>query len=52
MLREGRLPENVTPENSKLEDPEERHRIAKVFEQRKPRELEMAKEDTPGDERD
>ncbi|ARO13697.1 transglutaminase [Ketogulonicigenium robustum] len=32
LLREGRLPENVTPENSKLEDPEERLRMAKVFE--------------------
>lgn len=33
LVREARLPENVTPENSKLKDPEERHRIAKVFEQ-------------------
>jgi uncharacterized protein (DUF2126 family)/transglutaminase-like putative cysteine protease len=32
ILREGRLPDNVTPENSKLKDPEERQRIAKVFE--------------------
>ncbi|WP_425093638.1 DUF2126 domain-containing protein [Tropicimonas sp. S265A] len=32
IVKEGRLPENVTPENSKLEDPEERARIAKVFE--------------------
>ncbi|MGS4946724.1 transglutaminase family protein [Meridianimarinicoccus sp. RP-17] len=32
MLREGNLPENVTPENSKLKDPEERARIARVFE--------------------
>jgi uncharacterized protein (DUF2126 family) len=32
LVREARLPENVTPENSKLADPEERHRIAKVFE--------------------
>ena len=32
MLKEGNLPENVTPENSKLKDPEERHRIARVFE--------------------
>ena len=31
ILKEGNLPENVTPENSKLEDPEERHRIARVF---------------------
>ena len=31
LLRESRLPENVTPENSKLEDPEERSRIARVF---------------------
>ncbi|MDZ4760245.1 MAG: transglutaminase family protein [Alphaproteobacteria bacterium] len=32
MLKEGALPENVTPENSLLKDPEERHRIARVFE--------------------
>ncbi len=32
MLKEGSLPENVTPENSKLKDPEERQRIARVFE--------------------
>lgn len=31
ILKEGKLPENVTPQNSKLEDPEERLRIAKVF---------------------
>ena len=31
ILKEGNLPENVTPENSKLKDPEERARIAKVF---------------------
>ena len=31
ILKEANLPENVTPENSKLKDPEERHRIAKVF---------------------
>ncbi|MBO0344220.1 transglutaminase family protein [Roseibium sp. CAU 1637] len=31
MLKEQRLPENVTPENSKLEDAEARHRIARVF---------------------
>ena len=31
ILKEGNLPENVTPENSKLKDPEERNRIAKVF---------------------
>ena len=31
LLKEGRLPENVTPENSKLKDPEERSRIARVF---------------------
>jgi uncharacterized protein (DUF2126 family) len=31
ILKEGNLPENVTPENSKLKDPEERSRIAKVF---------------------
>ena len=32
LLKEARLPANVTPENSKLKDPEERARIAKVFE--------------------
>ncbi|MEM9727954.1 MAG: transglutaminase family protein [Myxococcota bacterium] len=32
ILREGKLPNNVTPENSKLEDSEERARIARVFE--------------------
>ncbi|MCW2306377.1 transglutaminase family protein [Rhodobium gokarnense] len=31
VLKEGRLPENVTPENSKLKDAEERNRIARVF---------------------
>ena len=31
ILKEGNLPDNVTPENSKLKDPEERHRLAKVF---------------------
>ncbi len=31
ILKEGSLPENVTPENSKLKDPEERQRIARVF---------------------
>jgi transglutaminase-like putative cysteine protease len=31
LIREGNLPENVTPENSKLKDPEERQRIARVF---------------------
>lgn len=31
LLREANLPENVTPENSKLKDPEERLRLAKVF---------------------
>jgi uncharacterized protein (DUF2126 family)/transglutaminase-like putative cysteine protease len=32
IIKEGNLPENVTPENSKLKDPEERSRIARVFE--------------------
>ena len=32
ILKESNLPENVTPENSKLKDPEERNRIARVFE--------------------
>ncbi len=32
LLREANLPENVTPENSKLADAEARHRIARVFE--------------------
>ena len=31
VIKEGNLPENVTPENSQLKDPEERARIAKVF---------------------
>jgi len=31
VLKEASLPENVTPENSRLKDPEERHRIARVF---------------------
>ncbi|MBB4304957.1 uncharacterized protein (DUF2126 family)/transglutaminase-like putative cysteine protease [Rhodobium orientis] len=31
VLKEGKLPENVTPENSKLKDAEERSRIARVF---------------------
>ncbi|MEZ5939614.1 MAG: transglutaminase family protein, partial [Hyphomonadaceae bacterium] len=32
ILKEGKLPDNVTPENAKLKDPEERARIARVFE--------------------
>jgi uncharacterized protein (DUF2126 family)/transglutaminase-like putative cysteine protease len=32
IIKEGNLPANVTPENSKLDDPEERARIARVFE--------------------
>ncbi len=31
LLKEGKLPENVDPANSKLEDPEERARLARVF---------------------
>jgi uncharacterized protein (DUF2126 family)/transglutaminase-like putative cysteine protease len=31
IVKEGNLPANVTPENSRLKDPEERHRIARVF---------------------
>ena len=31
IIRESGLPENVTPENSRLKDPEERHRFARVF---------------------
>jgi uncharacterized protein (DUF2126 family) len=31
LVKEAKLPENVTPQNSKLEDPEARHRIATVF---------------------
>jgi uncharacterized protein (DUF2126 family) len=31
LVKEGNLPENVTPENSELEDAEARHRIARVF---------------------
>jgi uncharacterized protein (DUF2126 family)/transglutaminase-like putative cysteine protease len=32
IIKEGSLPENVDPSNSRLESPEERARIAKVFE--------------------
>ena len=32
LLKEGKLPENVDPSNSKLEDPEERARLVRVFE--------------------
>jgi len=32
ILKEANLPENVSPENSRLKDPEERNRIARVFE--------------------
>ncbi|BCH22688.1 transglutaminase family protein [Mesorhizobium sp. L-8-3] len=32
VMKEANLPENVSPENSKLKDPEERARIARVFE--------------------
>ncbi|NVK20312.1 MAG: transglutaminase family protein [Methylocystaceae bacterium] len=32
IVKEGSLPENVTPDNSKLDDVEERTRIARVFE--------------------
>jgi uncharacterized protein (DUF2126 family)/transglutaminase-like putative cysteine protease len=32
IIKEGSLPENVDPSNSKLTDPEERSRIARVFE--------------------
>ncbi|MEL6523806.1 MAG: transglutaminase family protein, partial [Pseudomonadota bacterium] len=32
IIKEGNLPANVTPDNSKLTDPEERARIARVFE--------------------
>ena len=31
LVKEANLPANVSPENSQLKDPEERHRIAKVF---------------------
>ena len=31
LVREANLPPNVTPENSRLDDPEARHRIATVF---------------------
>ncbi|MFD1194645.1 DUF2126 domain-containing protein [Seohaeicola saemankumensis] len=31
IIKEGNLPENVTPQNSELKDPEERNRIARVF---------------------
>jgi len=32
LLKESKLPDNVDPSNSKLEDPEERSRMARVFE--------------------
>jgi len=32
LLKEGKLPDNVDPSNSKLEDPEERSRMTRVFE--------------------
>jgi len=32
VLKEGKLPDNLDPSNSKLEDPEERSRMARVFE--------------------
>ncbi|MCR9085311.1 MAG: transglutaminase family protein [Rhodobacteraceae bacterium] len=32
LLREGNLPDNVTPENPEIEDPEERQRMMSVFE--------------------
>jgi len=32
LIKEGNLPDNVDPANSKLKDPEERSRMAKVFE--------------------
>lgn len=32
LVREGNLPDNVSPENSRLKDPEERARMARVFE--------------------
>lgn len=31
LVKEANLPENVTPANSRLKDPEERHRLATVF---------------------
>ncbi|WP_370868115.1 transglutaminase family protein [Phaeovulum sp.] len=31
IVKEGNLPENVTPQNSQLKDPEKRNRIARVF---------------------
>ncbi|WP_395543500.1 DUF2126 domain-containing protein [Neotabrizicola sp. sgz301269] len=31
LLKEAALPDNVSPENSRLKDPEERHRLATVF---------------------
>ena len=31
LVKEANLPDNVTPENSKLKDPEERHRLSQVF---------------------
>ena len=31
VLRESRLPENVTPEDSRLDDPEARDRLARIL---------------------
>ena len=37
LLREGKLPDNVDPSNSKLEDPEERARMADALTGQAPR---------------
>lgn len=44
--------EEMFPEASKELSAEEEKRLAKVFEARKPKELALAEEDKPGDERD
>jgi hemerythrin-like domain-containing protein len=44
--------EEMFPEAAETLSGEEEARIAKVFEDRKPKELQIAAEDKPGDERD
>jgi hemerythrin-like domain-containing protein len=44
--------EEMFPEAAETLSSEEEARIAKVFEDRKPKELQIAAEDKPGDERD
>jgi hemerythrin superfamily protein len=44
--------EDMFPEAAKLLSSETEARLAKIFEDRKPKELELAEEDKPGDERE